>query len=360
MSIVAESLPERIYESAFHPEFWGEILEDIAKLTGARFASLVMYAPRLQVLSHYNKPRQSLKNNKENQLFIDSVISDLRSSSLLNSGFFESDLSRGGLQQVHQRTRLAQEFAKQGIGPQVGAITDTESGSVMSLKFGRWIGEEAFCPRSTHLVRAIYPAYVQALRFSSLLQFNRAKGAVDTLSALKLPAAVVCPDGHILHQNEIFGLADEYFCKSFTGKLGIRGSDLQKRGFSDVLNAAKCKSITFSVPADTQRGAALVHFIPVRRSATDIFVFPCSIMILDRIGRDQRLPDLNIIKELFNLTPAEAQLSRNLAAGLSLNAAATAQGITLGTARSYLHRVFSKTDTSQQGELISLIKSGLT
>lgn len=359
MSIVAESLPERIYEAAFRPELWEEILVDITKLTEARFASIVMYSPRLQVLSHYNKPQQSLENNKENQIFIDSVLSDLRSSSLMNSGFFESDLSRGGLQHVHQRRRLAHEFARQGIGPQVGALTDTGNGSVVTLKFGRWIGEGAFCPSSGHMVKTIYPAYLQTLRFSSLLQFNRAKGAVDTLSALKVPAAIVCPVGHIMHHNDLFGLADDYFWKSLTGKVGIRGSDTEKRKFADVLSAAKFKNVSFPIPANPQRAAAVAHFIPVRRSAGEIFAFPCSIMILSKVDRSQRLPDTDIIKELFELTAAEATLARNLAAGHSLNAAASTQGITVGTARNYLHRIFSKTGTSQQSELISFIKGGL-
>lgn len=359
MSIVAESLPERIYESAFRPELWEEILVDIAKLTEARFASIVMYSPRLQILSHYNKPQQSLENNKENQLFIESVLSDMRSSSLMNSGFFERDLSRGGLQHVHQRTRLAQEFARQGIGPQVGALTDTGNGSVVTLKFGRWIGEEAFCPSYGHLVKSIYPAYLQTLRFSSLLQFNRAKGAVDTLSALRVPAAIICPVGHILHQNELFFLADDYFFKSLTGKVGLRGSEAEKKEFAEAISVAKFKNISVPIPANTQRAAAVVHFIPVCRSAGEIFTFPCSIMILSKVDQSQRLPNTDILKQLFDLTPAEANLTRNLAAGHTLNAAASIQGITVGTARNYLHRIFSKTGTSQQSELISLTKGGL-
>ena len=46
-----------------------------------------------------------------------------------------------------------------------------------------------------------------------------------------------------------------------------------------------------------------------------------------------------------------------LAAGKSLKAAAAEMGIEYSSARTYLARIFSKTGTSQQSELVALLKS---
>lgn len=62
------------------------------------------------------------------------------------------------------------------------------------------------------------------------------------------------------------------------------------------------------------------------------------------------------IRDLFGLTPAESSLCVVLAGGNTLQDAAARNGITVKTARTYLERIFSKTATRQQSQLIALIK----
>lgn len=62
-----------------------------------------------------------------------------------------------------------------------------------------------------------------------------------------------------------------------------------------------------------------------------------------------------LLKMLFELTPAEAHLAERLAGGSSLTEAADSLGIAVGTARTQLKSVFSKTDTSRQAELVRLL-----
>ena len=57
------------------------------------------------------------------------------------------------------------------------------------------------------------------------------------------------------------------------------------------------------------------------------------------------------------LTPAEARLATFLAAGLPLHVAAQRASVGLGTARNYLQRIFRKTGTHQQGQLVALLKT---
>ncbi|WP_462119605.1 helix-turn-helix transcriptional regulator [Methylorubrum extorquens] len=58
---------------------------------------------------------------------------------------------------------------------------------------------------------------------------------------------------------------------------------------------------------------------------------------------------------LFDLTPAEARVARDIARGLGVPEAAVQAGVTEGTIRSQLKAVFAKTGTSRQAELAALL-----
>lgn len=64
-----------------------------------------------------------------------------------------------------------------------------------------------------------------------------------------------------------------------------------------------------------------------------------------------------VLHDLYQLTPAEARLTKNLARGLSLNDAAEQMSISQHTARNQLKSIFSKTETHRQSELLGLIFS---
>lgn len=61
--------------------------------------------------------------------------------------------------------------------------------------------------------------------------------------------------------------------------------------------------------------------------------------------------------ELFGLTPAEAHIALKALAARRLQELATEVGISLATARTHLQRVFEKTGTHRQSELIKLLMS---
>ena len=70
----------------------------------------------------------------------------------------------------------------------------------------------------------------------------------------------------------------------------------------------------------------------------------------EAVGVDQ-------VMSLFHLTHAEARIACSLSRGLSLTDSAAASAITVGTARNYLKRIFIKTGTARQVDLINLLLS---
>lgn len=83
----------------------------------------------------------------------------------------------------------------------------------------------------------------------------------------------------------------------------------------------------------------------------------CAVIMVTEVAR--RIPDgfEQHVRSLFDLTSAEARLAAGLASGRTLKEAAVRSNITVKTCRTYLERIFSKTSTRQQSELVALLKS---
>lgn len=61
------------------------------------------------------------------------------------------------------------------------------------------------------------------------------------------------------------------------------------------------------------------------------------------------------LRQLFDLTQAEAQVGKALAQGATIEEIAAQGGISVNTVKTHLHHTYLKTDTRRQGELIALI-----
>lgn len=69
-------------------------------------------------------------------------------------------------------------------------------------------------------------------------------------------------------------------------------------------------------------------------------------------------PDPDLVRQLYQLTPAETALALQLLQGNRLEESAHALGISLNTARTHLKRALNKTDTRRQADLIRLLLTG--
>lgn len=94
---------------------------------------------------------------------------------------------------------------------------------------------------------------------------------------------------------------------------------------------------------------------------SDDFVMPGrAIAIVFMNDPDEKpAPPVEVLRALFNLTPAESRLAISLLDGNSLSEVAELNGVGQETVRSQLKSIFQKTGTGRQGELIRLL-SGIT
>ena len=67
------------------------------------------------------------------------------------------------------------------------------------------------------------------------------------------------------------------------------------------------------------------------------------------------VPSPAVLTGLFDLTPAEAKFAAALVSGQSVKEASLTVGITESSGRTYLARIFAKTGTHRQTELVTLL-----
>ena len=73
------------------------------------------------------------------------------------------------------------------------------------------------------------------------------------------------------------------------------------------------------------------------------------------VDEESAMPQIEFLKNKFDLTPAEARLVVRLITGESLRPCAKALGIKYETVRTYLKSVFQKTKTRRQAELVLVV-----
>ena len=81
-------------------------------------------------------------------------------------------------------------------------------------------------------------------------------------------------------------------------------------------------------------------------------------VVLVSDGSKGRAPNEAALRSFYGLTPAEAELTALLSHGLSLDEAAERRDVSRNTARGQLKRIFAKTATNRQAELVRMVLQG--
>ncbi|WP_245486426.1 helix-turn-helix transcriptional regulator [Mesorhizobium sp. M7A.F.Ca.US.010.02.1.1] len=181
---------------------------------------------------------------------------------------------------------------------------------------------------------------------------------VSALQSVGLPAAVMSAGGQVVATNGLFEALPSIFMPLAYNRLAIADPKADILFQESVRStSAATAPIVRSIPVRQRidRDAVVLHVMPVRRSARDIFAGANILVIAATISTANKKTSPQILSALFDLSPSEARLAGSLASGLTLKAAAVELGITVKTARTYLERVFRKTGTSRQGELVALL-----
>lgn len=348
-----ENLIDRAYEAAFFPELWPSILEEIGARSGSASGAL-------QIIKGRQSPLWIATETVRDALG-DYIASGRWRTCERPSAVAARDLA-GFVHTVDcltpaqvARDSVASIPERLGLGAQLATLIAMPSGEMVGLTFERRLEQGRHPPEAVATLDALRPHLARAALIAARLGLERARAAVATLEALGLPSAVLASGGRAITTNGLLDVTPEVLSAAH-GRLMLAHPPadalLREAVESSERSGAAC---SIPLPYSEERGPAIVHVLPVRGAANDVFG-GATLLVVTPVGMGGNVPNLALLRGLFDLTAKEARLAAALASGRSLKEAAADESLRLSTARSYLEQILRKTGTHQQSQLVALLK----
>lgn len=348
-----------IYEAAVIPERWAKVLAAITKLADAKDAALIAargtsFARWIVTSPEFDEAAVAHSQRYPN---------NLRTSRLINAQHAGFLTDRDVLTQDEiSREPVYQEFMiPRGYGSAIATAIISPSGDniILHAEFGHTRG-----PSRLDIVTqldGLRPHFGRAALLSSRLGLERARNMADTLQTIGLPGCVMQPNGRLLVSNALFQDLIPTVVQDRQSRIVLvdRAADaLLGSVVMKLQRAAADEAISIPIPAAEDRVPMILHLIPVRGAAHDIFSKSAALIIVTPVDR-AAVPNAQVLQGLFDLTPTEARVARGIAESNTVDEVARAQGVSRETVRSQLKSVLAKTGVGRQSELVSLLAGTL-
>jgi DNA-binding CsgD family transcriptional regulator len=345
--VMHDDLVDRIYEAAFLPDEWPKALGAISALSGSAAGTILLFGDDLPVRGRCEPVVRPLFDEfvaGDAWKLSDSVqrVYTLRPPSfvvvddLMTDEEIERDPQRINLRAI-------------GIGTNVCATVPMPTGELAIFVFQRWLKDGTCDQASIDVLNGFRPHLARAGLIAARLGLEQAVATVSALKAMGLPAAVLTASGRVLAANSLLEGMPGVFRAAAHGALTIADASADVL-FQEAV-ARHRQDLVRSIPVQATEGqpALVVHVLPLRRAAHDIFSGGDILVAATAVSASAMVPSPTILSGLFDLTPAEARLATALAAGRALKS--------FSTARTYLDRIYRKTGTNRQNQLVALLKS---
>lgn len=356
MAILDDRLPEnlvdRIYEAAVLPEFWPNVLRDLAVVAKSEEALVlagndknfkwVSSSARMDemTLGHYNyaggveRTRRLLALQRAGFATDSEVFSE---SEILNLPVFTDFLIPAGL----------------GRGIATAIPIPGGENIIFNIEGRYFYG--LMDPVVLQQLDELRPHLARSALISMRLAFERARSAVETLAALGFAACAVRQSGAVLVANQDFSAEQNYWTTRGGDRIALfdRRADRQ---LYDALNLSRLGQSVRSLPiAAREEGApAVLHVVPIRRAAHELFTEATAILVLMRSSQTpaQATP---LLQTLFDLSATEANIAARISAGETVETIARRDGKSAETVRNQVKSILNKTGCRRQVELARML-----
>lgn len=351
-------LVDQIYEAAFVPELWVGVLGRLAEISGAQSGALLIIDNRLpplftctpnirETLETFSRTEHWYKNEPARRL-----------KNMGYPGFLErADFMLG--EERAPGSPWNRNMVDIGAAWQIGSVVEMAGGEIALFTFERSSGLPDFSARELGHLDSHRPHLARASLIAGRLMMEKAQERVAAMEALGIPAAIISRSRTVIATNSLFDQLDEVVRPAAFGGVSLKARDadrLIQDGIMQVATGATSEVQTVPVPPTEETGPLVMHIIPLRRAASDIFDGGCAVLAVTGYQMDANTPPERVLRGLFDLSPAEAAIATGLVRGLTLQQISTQRGVSIATARSHLARTFFKTGTSHQAQLVALLK----
>ncbi len=363
-----DALVGRLYDAAVGVESWHDALRSLADAFGGSAAALGIVGPWsvgrvVQVgVDPVYEARYIERHAGRNELAkrsaalpVGTVVTDrdvMPRAEFLRTAFYDECLRPNGL------STLMNLRAARGEGGAVGNVCVLRSA-----------GQGEFGPEEVKLLEGLAPHLRRAVAVH--VRLAEAEGERRALSEAlqRLPHAAFLVDAAA-----VVRLANAAGAELLAKRDGLSvdaGDGMALRAAKADETAALRHSIAAAVrggagptpagrtrlprPGKAPLMATVVPLTAAGLAAAGLPPDPTALLLVADPAAKAQTPSPAVLRETFGLTPAEAEIAARAARGEGMPAAAEALGVSQGTARLHLHRVFEKTGARRQAELAALL-----
>lgn len=247
----------------------------------------------------------------------------------------------------------------------MGVDIATKAGTISRLRIFRYQHLPPFTDSDKQQLATFVPHIKQALTLSAHVNRNESEREIyeEGLDHLNIGVIVLDEKCQLLRANSVA-------CHILNGGDGLKlvGRELEAFGAVDTrelrrllaaarLDSASVAAMSLSRRAGRRKLATVVRGIPMAEESEGRAQPAVAIFLRDPDAAGS--PAQEIARQLFDFTPAEANLAIELVNGLSLDEAAEKLAIRRNTARAHLRSIFMKAGVTRQSELVRLLMNGV-
>lgn len=347
---------DEIYEAPFVPERWPSILEKLAWATDGE-GGLLLTFDGMRTRGWIGSPvmvplmEQFIAGGYEKH-----NVRPQRALAKRHAGFL-SDTEIMTTEEMAVDPIYQELLRPAGLGWAAGSAIPAPSGDLIIFEVDRRFERGRYDRAALNFLDGFRPHLARAGLLAARLHLQEAHNATETMRRLGLPAAALDGRGRVITKNDLLDTLE--------GQIGIRARDrlYLASPTADALLADSLEKIaarhldsvaSIPLPAAEQGQAAVLHLVPIRRVAHDIFFSTVALAIVTPLT-PAPTPHTDILAGLFDLSPAENRVARALLGGMSVQDCAKSFGVSQETVRAQLKSIFAKTATSRQTELVQLL-----
>jgi DNA-binding CsgD family transcriptional regulator len=253
----------------------------------------------------------------------------------------------------------------QGFYDSLSSYVERDQATTSALIVVRQKGAPEFEEQHVDLFRLMTPHLKRAIELQRTVYDGIGKNEVLSQALDRLPHAVVVVDERrkvltankaaqeVIARGDCLSLKDgELYSSDFGARQALRQTI--DAAIGTTLRRGTGSGGVVELPRREERPISLM-VSPVK---SEPFTFgtsrPAALILISTYTTGVQLSDF-VLADLYELTRTESRVAASLAAGESMEDIAEHLHISISTARTHLKRIFDKTGTGRQGELISML-----
>jgi DNA-binding CsgD family transcriptional regulator/PAS domain-containing protein len=355
-----------IYDASLDPSLWPRALEDSARFVGGTASALFL--------------KDSVRK-VHNTLYTWGYDPDYTQSYIEKFGQLDPFAIAQFFFEIEQPISLADimphsefrksRFYEEWVRPQhwidaIAATLERSATTYAAFSVIRHENDDIVDDETRRRMRLIVPHVRRAVAIGKVIDLHKVEaGALaDTLDGLAAAMFLVDAAGRIVHTNAAAHamLGEGSVAHAAAGKFAAADAQADRALHDIFMNAesgdAAVGTRGIAVPLASRAGERYVaHVLPLtsgaRRQAGVAYAAVAAVFV--RKAALELPHPLETIATTFKLTPAEMRVLMMIVQLGGLQEVAPVLGISVATAKTHLQRIFAKTDTSRQADLVKLV-----